>query len=131
MGTPVKHKAGNLISPLLRHPRAPVAPRQGQASKRQASPTKVIKQLPLQAQLSRVKMSETPSQTSRDRNLSERSIVGPYTIEFPASVTAKDGFHQAPIPSLSRLLKNSRVIPGRPVRGGPGNHEHWPSHGFL
>src|SRR6202047_5473875 len=68
---------------------------------RQASPTKVIKQLPLQAQLSPVKMSETPSQTSRDRNLSEGSVVGPYTIEFPASVTAKDGFQQAPIPSRS------------------------------
>jgi hypothetical protein len=37
MRTPVKHKAGNLISPLFRHPRAPVALRQGQASKRQAS----------------------------------------------------------------------------------------------
>jgi hypothetical protein len=68
---------------------------------RQASPTRVIKQLPLQAQLSRVKMSETPSQTSRDRNLSEGSVVGPYTIEFPASLTAKDGFQQAPIPSRS------------------------------
>src|SRR3984893_10752461 len=68
---------------------------------RQASPTRGIKQLPLQAQLSRVKMSETPSQTSHDRNLSEGSVVGPYTIEFPASVTAKDGFQQTPIPSRS------------------------------
>ncbi len=26
--------------------------------------------------------------------------------------------------ALSRMLKNSRVIPGRPVRAGPGTHEH-------
>src|ERR1700736_1989392 len=128
MGTPVKHKAGNLISLLLRHPRAPVAPRQGQASKRQASPTKVIKQLPLQAQLSRVKMSETPSQTSRDRNLSDGSIVGPYTSNSPPRSQRRMDFNKLQYPSLSRLLKNSRVIPGRPVRGGPGIHDHWPSH---
>src|ERR1700730_16668792 len=45
--------------------------------------TEVTRLLTLQAQLSRVKMGETPSQTSRDRNLSEGSIVGPYTSNSP------------------------------------------------
>jgi hypothetical protein len=26
----------------------------------------------------------------------------------------------------SRVLKTSRVIPGRPIRAGPGTHEHRP-----
>ena len=54
--TPVKHKARNLISCLLLHPRATIAPSQGQATLR----TKVIVPLALLTQLSRVKMSETP-----------------------------------------------------------------------
>jgi hypothetical protein len=45
--------------------------------------TEVTRLLTLQTQLSRVKMGETPSQTSRDRNLSEGSIVGPYTSNSP------------------------------------------------
>ena len=45
--------------------------------------TEVTRLLTLQAQLSRVKMGETPSQTSRDRHLSEGSIVGPYTSNSP------------------------------------------------
>jgi len=63
--------------------------------------TEVTRLLTLQAQLSRVKMGETPSQTSHDRNLSEGSIVGPYTSNSPPRVTAKDGFQQAPRPSRS------------------------------
>jgi hypothetical protein len=30
----------------------------------------------------------------------------------------------------NRVLKNSRVIPGRPIRAGPGTHEHRPAIDF-
>jgi hypothetical protein len=45
-------------------------------------------------------MSEAPSRTSDDRNLSEGGIVGPVRIEFPALVTAKDGFQDIPVAHL-------------------------------
>jgi hypothetical protein len=60
----------------------------------------VTRLLTLQAQLSRVKLSETPSQTSHDRNLSEGSIVGPYTPNSLLRSQPEIDFQQAAIPSL-------------------------------